>query len=127
MNTRQRYWRKTVASVLMVSLIFAQVAQSAQAASTDISDVPMALKNQIPPNIMLTLDDSGSMQWEFMPEEDMHFSIFMQPRPASPYGSSTYANQVPNFNDTNVHNFFGRSSTNNKLYYNPDTTYRPWA
>ena len=127
MNTRQRYWRKTVASVLMVSLIFAQVAQSAQAASTDISDVPMALKNQIPPNIMLTLDDSGSMQWEFMPEEDMHFSIFMQPRPASPYGSSTYANQVPNFNDTNVHNFFGRSSANNKLYYNPDVTYKPWA
>ncbi len=127
MNKRQRYWRRAVASVVMWCLIFGQVVPSAYAASTDISDVPMALKNQIPPNIMLTLDDSGSMQWEFMPEQDMHFSIFLQPRPASPYGGSTYANQLPNFNDTNVHNFFGRSSANNKLYYNPDSTYRPWS
>ncbi len=127
MNKRQQYWRKCVASVTLFSLVFAQVVPAAYAASTDISDVPMALKNQIPPNIMLTLDDSGSMQWEFMPEQDMHFSLFLHPRPASPYGGSTYANQVPNFNDANVHNFFGRSSANNKLYYNPDTTYRPWS
>lgn len=127
MNKRQGYWRRAVASVVMYCLIFAQVVPSAYAASTDISDVPMALKNQIPPNIMLTLDDSGSMQWEFMPEQDMHFSLFLHPRPASPYGGSTYPNQLPNFNDTNVHNFFGRSSANNKLYYNPDTTYRPWS
>jgi type IV pilus assembly protein PilY1 len=111
----------------MYCLIFAQVMQSAQAASTDISDVPMALKNQIPPNIMLTLDDSGSMQWEFMPEQDMYFSIFLQPRPASPYGADTYANQLPNFDDDNVHNFFGRSSANNRIYYNPDFTYKPWS
>ena len=128
MNKRQRYWRRAVASVLMYSLIFGQVVPSAYAASTDISDVPMALKNQISPNIMLTLDDSGSMQWEYMPEASgMDFSLFLQPRPASPYGGSTYANQVPNFNDTNLHNFYGRSSANNKVYYNPDTTYRPWS
>lgn len=127
MNTRQRFWRKAVASAVIYSLIFGQTVQAAQAASTDISDVPMAVKNQVAPNIMFTLDDSGSMQWEFLPEEDMHFSLFLHPRPASPYGGDTYSNQLPNFNDNNVHNFFGRSTANNKLYYNPDLTYKPWS
>ena len=139
MNTRQPTWRKAVAYAAIYSLIFGQTVAAVQAASTDISDVPMAVKNQVAPNIMFTLDDSGSMQWEFLPEEDMHFSIFLQPRPASPYGGFDYSNQLPNFDDipapfntvrparANVHNFFGRSTANNKAYYNPDVTYKPWS
>ncbi len=61
MKTRQKYWRRAVASAVMYSLIFGQVVQSAHAASTDISDVPMAVKNQAPPNIMFMIDNSGSM------------------------------------------------------------------
>lgn len=62
MNTRQRYWRKTVASVTLFNLVFAQAVPSAYAASTDLADVPMAVKNLVPANMMFTIDNSGSMQ-----------------------------------------------------------------
>jgi len=127
MSKRHEYWRKVVASTLAYTLAFGPVAPSAYAASTDISDIPLAVKNQVAPNIMMTLDDSGSMQWEFLPEDAMGYSMWLYPRPNNPYGGSTYSDQVPNFSDSNVHNFYGRSSHNNKMYYNPDGTYRPWS
>lgn len=127
MKTPQQSWRKTVALAAMFSLIFGQAIQSVQAASTNISDVPLAVKNQAAANIMFTLDDSGSMHFEFIPEEEMRFSIFLHPRPTSPYGGGDFSNQLPNFNDANLHNFYGRSAANNKLYYNPDVTYLPWS
>nr|WP_246265167.1 PilC/PilY family type IV pilus protein [Aromatoleum diolicum] len=34
---------------------------SAMAAATDIADIPMAVRNNVPPNFMLMLDNSGSM------------------------------------------------------------------
>lgn len=126
MINRPALWRKVIASTLAYTLAFGQIAPL-QAASTDISDIPLAVKNQVSPNIMMTLDDSGSMQWEFMPEDEMRNSLWMYPPPAAPYLGSTYADTVPNFNENNVHNFYGRSSHNNKLYYNPDVTYRPWS
>lgn len=61
MNTRQRFWRKAAASAALYTLIFGQTVQPAQAASTDISDVPMAVKNLVAPNIMVMIDNSGSM------------------------------------------------------------------
>ena len=127
MSKRIQFWRKAVASSLAYTLAFGQVAPAAYGASTDISDIPLSVKYQVAPNIMMTLDDSGSMQWEFTPDEEMRFSMFMYPRPNNPYGGSTYTSQVPNFNDNNVHNFFGRSSRNNKSYYNPDIGYRQKA
>ena len=87
MNTRQRFWRKAVASVLIYSLIFGQTVQSAQAASTDISDVPMAVKNQVAPNIMFTLDDSGSMQFEVVPENS---NVYFVSPPDPLYGAAWY-------------------------------------
>src|SRR5512145_3066064 len=120
MSKRTQLWHKSIASTVAWTLVFGQVAPAAYAANTDISDVPLAVKNQVAPNIMMTLDDSGSMQWEFLPEDEMRYSTWLYPRPDQPYGGSTYENLVPNFNDNNVHNFYGRSSHNNKMYYNPD-------
>ncbi|RKZ83848.1 MAG: pilus assembly protein PilY, partial [Gammaproteobacteria bacterium] len=96
------------------------------AANLDLSPVPLYLGGSVEPNIMFTLDDSGSMHWEFMPEENRRWTLFVFPRPASVYGGADYNNQLPNFDDTNIHNFFGRSS-NNTIFYNPDTTYLPWS
>lgn len=62
MNTRKKYGRKAMASIVMYGLFFWQFVQWAEAAtSTDIADVPMAVKSRAPPNIMFTLDNSGSM------------------------------------------------------------------
>ncbi|PKL95394.1 MAG: pilus assembly protein PilY, partial [Gammaproteobacteria bacterium HGW-Gammaproteobacteria-8] len=101
---------------------------NARAADLNISQSPLFVATNVEPNVMFTLDDSGSMQWEFMPDGDsFRFTIFMFPRPDGLYGGANYANQVPSFRDNNLHNFFGRSAANNGVFYNPDITYRPWS
>lgn len=93
----------------------------------DISNNPLFVSVSIGPNIMFTLDDSGSMQWEYMPQgPEFRYTIFMFPRPAGLYGGVNYTNQVPSFRDDSLHNYYGRS-TNNKVFYNPDLTYKPWT
>ncbi|HMA98343.1 MAG TPA: hypothetical protein VKO38_02680, partial [Wenzhouxiangella sp.] len=100
----------------------------ARASDLDVADTPLFAAVSIDPNIMFTLDDSGSMQWEYMPDgEQFTFTIFMFPRPNALYGGTNYANQVPSFRDDSLHNYFGRSAANNGVFYNPDITYRPWA
>lgn len=93
----------------------------------NLSNVPLYLGGSIEPNIMFTLDDSGSMQWEVMPDENLYFGSYVFPRPNNLYGGVTYSNQIANFDDDNVHNFFTRSSANNAVFYNPDVTYVPWS
>lgn len=66
MNTHQRIWRKLVASSVIFSMIFLPVMQSAHAASTDISDIPVAVKSRVKPNIIMAYDDSGSMDSEVL-------------------------------------------------------------
>jgi type IV pilus assembly protein PilY1 len=107
-------------------MLSALLVSTTNAANLDLSPVPLYLGGSVEPNIMFTLDDSGSMHWEFMPEENRRWTIFTFPRPAGVYGGADYTSQVPNFNDNNIHNFFSRSS-NNTIFYNPDNTYLPWS
>ena len=44
-------------------------ALQAQAANLNISPVPLYLGGAIEPNVMFTLDDSGSMYWSYMPDD----------------------------------------------------------
>ncbi|KKM94369.1 hypothetical protein LCGC14_1199010 [marine sediment metagenome] len=113
---------------LFTMLIVASIhSLSLHAATLNISNVPLYLGGAVEPNIIFTLDDSGSMQWEIMPDENLHYANYLLPMPNNIYGGSNYNNQVPNFEDDNVHNFFSRSSANNSVYYNPDITYVPWS
>lgn len=90
------------------------------------SNNPLFLGGNIQPNVMFTLDDSGSMQWEIMPDDITYFS-YLYPRPSGLYGGSDYNNQVPDFDTANIYNALLRSASNNKIYYNPAVTYAPWA
>src|SRR5262245_54744940 len=36
--------------------------------TTDISNVPLASGTPLPPNVLFTLDNSGSMDWDFLPD-----------------------------------------------------------
>ena len=100
----------------------------ASATDLNISQNPLFLATSIDPNIMFTLDDSGSMQWEHMPDgAEMGGSSYLFPRPAGLYGGVDYNNQVPTTRDDNVANFYTRSANNNGVFYNPDVTYRPWV
>lgn len=72
---------------------------SAQAATTSFPQYPLLTgDNAIPPNVLLILDDSGSMAWLSMP--------------------ANYETLA----DTPAR----RSYVTNTLYYNPVQTYKPW-
>jgi type IV pilus assembly protein PilY1 len=69
------------------------LAQGAAQAATDISTIPLYAIQGVDPNIALTIDDSGSMQWAYVPDS-----------------LSTSGQRF-------------RSSSYNGMYYNPATTY----
>lgn len=86
-----------VAAIVMVGAWFGQaLAQTSNA----LADAPLftASTNPIPPNLMFILDDSGSMQWDFMPDDA----------------------------DILNRNMYGRSSSQcNGLAYDPKQSYTP--
>ncbi|MGV6815814.1 MAG: pilus assembly protein [Thiotrichales bacterium] len=88
----------TVVKLFMVSCAasFAGIANVAVAGTFDISQKPMFLVSDVAPNIALTMDDSGSMAWAFVPD-----------------GISGAKNQL------------FRASKYNGMYYNPEITYKP--
>jgi len=97
-----------------------------QTAQAQISQVPLFLGGAVEPNIMFTLDDSGSMHWEMMPSS-LIWSYFVFPRADDVYGDSDYTNYVVSFNTTNnIYGIWVRSSDVNTIYYNPEMTYAPW-
>lgn len=105
-------------------------------APLSLSNAPLYLGGNAEPNIMFLLDDSGSMQWEVLPDEEISQNIYhMFPTNQSIYGSSWYnvtsgyitTSNQGGFEDDNVHNYRRRSSHNNKNYYDPTRRYRPWV
>ncbi len=115
-----------IASLAFTLALTTGLPQQASASDLNISQNPLFLATSIDPNIMFTLDDSGSMHWENMPD-GLTFQYFMFPRPVGLYGGADYPNRVPLFRDNDLHNFVLRSANNNAVFYNPDRTYRPWV
>lgn len=118
-----------------------------------ISNAPPLVKPNVPPNIFYTLDDSGSMMWEMMPDNiartgsgdvtgtgyDSYINgcggcwvtnVF--PKPSNLYnvgGAGDYAianSIIVGFNN-NITVARWRSSDVNKAYYDPKILYQPWA
>lgn len=97
-------------------------------ASMTLSDVPLFLTTAVDPNIIFTLDDSGSMQFEIMPEGLITKDVrFVYPVRAGTYGDNTYSNYVVGFDPNNGYTAKLRSSHVNKIYYNPQVRYLPWS
>lgn len=95
-HTGTQKWRTRFAAITL-GCVSGFSAQSASAGSIDISDVPLYVVQGVEPNIIVTMDDSGSMAWSFMPD--------------SIYGYRT-SNRA-------------KSSTFNGMYYNPQVQYLP--
>ena len=120
--------KKLLTSCLLYASVLAASSLSASHAIT-LSQSPLFLGTSADPNIMFTLDDSGSMRFEIMPEDIITSDArFIYPRQSGVYGStSEYTNKVPTFSTTSAVNAYYRSAYNNKLYYNPLITYTPWS
>lgn len=97
-------------------------------ALSPLSNGPLFLGGNISPNVMFTLDDSGSMQFEIMPEELILNSVyFMFPRATSVYLGGDYSNYAVDFDPANKYTASLRSSYVNKIYYDPTVRYLPWS
>ncbi len=111
-------------SVLIALLLGSAMAKAA----VDISTVPLQTGSTVPPNIMFVIDDSGSMHFELLPGEIIHYSSrYIYPRASGIYGSGDYNNRAPTVRDGQPYNALTRSFQNNKSYYNPSITYNPWV
>lgn len=92
----------------------------------------------VAPNFMLTMDDSGSMQFQHMPEDVFAGGTFATSNPVASNTvrwdpSDTYQvtvnfrGTVPgNINSTNYVLRALRSPDTNTIFYNPETLYLPW-
>lgn len=136
-ETAGKEWALRGAHVVLGFVLCLGTANSALAA-VEIADIPLVVSPTIEPNIMFVLDDSGSMHFEFMPEENdagADYKPYVYPQPLGVYGGGDYAIScggerryyVPSFQDDNFHNVWLRSSHNNKVYYDPNIDYKPWA
>lgn len=118
--TTRRLARLTALSFGLTTLLPAH-------AALDIPNVPLQTSITTEPNIMMILDDSGSMQFEIMPENLILDSArYIFPREDGVYGGSDYTNYVPDVSD-NAYNRVARSPQQNTIYYNPGVTYTPWS
>lgn len=124
------------AAALGMMLVMAVAAPAAQAQALDVAQRPLFLSNDVPPNIMFVIDDSGSMHWESMPDSltkwlgsgsiNDDYVMWMYPRTDGVHGASDYSNtRVPEFSG-DISALF-RSPHNNTVYYDPSITYRPWV
>ncbi|MGD8542524.1 MAG: PilC/PilY family type IV pilus protein [Desulfobacteraceae bacterium] len=100
---------------------------SDELACVEIADVPLEVQlNAANANIMFLLDDSGSMDWEFMTEEeDGLFSGNYYPWDNSGDNSYTGGNNST-FNHVERQQWKSQWHGYNKIFYNPGVTYTPW-
>jgi len=128
-----------VGSFLVLFFLFS-FAPRAYADEVDLSEVPLAtIPSSGPANIMFVIDDSGSMDFEFMTPSS--FGTWNNDGESEDvYGGDPDEQDVYLFDDPGDNNY-GRNdlhdmgatmrwksqwSNYNKMYYNPDVTYEPW-
>lgn len=117
--------RPIIALIAMALLLTSQ----AEAVIT-IPSVPLQAVSSAEPNIMMVLDDSGSMQWDFLPDTINGNNVpiyFIYPSPGAVYGGSTYSSYTVDTDPTNRWTRILRSASQNQVYYDPTTTYTPWS
>jgi len=118
--------RLTPASFLLVALCFFLSADPA--GSIDISDTPVDTKvTSAPPIIMFVLDDSGSMDWEFIVDgqsdglfDGGYAYLFGNP------GDNAYTWGYVPLSSTQRKKWKATWYGYNKMYYNPKNDYYPW-
>lgn len=108
---------RCLATALIGSLLMPNWAQVAYAASTPLADLPIAAKVAAKPNIVYTVDDSGSMSNTFIPD----YAVLNYCRSGSGITSCPASSNTGN---TFTHPPFWASDFNH-MTYNPNVTYQP--
>ncbi len=103
----------TTAAVFAIGLLnppAVEVAMAATIIPVAVDQSPLTLRQPIPPDITLMLDDSGSMNWDFMPDAQYLSGSFT--------GTDEYGYQ-----DVYIGADALRSASMNGTYFNPNITY----
>ncbi|MET0962630.1 MAG: PilC/PilY family type IV pilus protein [Noviherbaspirillum sp.] len=105
---------------ISLALIAFALTSQVYAAATDISSEPLNTysapsSTDVKPNVMFILDDSGSMDWDFMPDWACSAYSTRQPSCASTGQDPSSARSEHLF----------RNPGYNGVYYNPAVTYKP--
>ena len=97
----------------------------------DVSQTPSVYAHKgISPNLFLLLDNSGSMQFEYLGSNGIISDYYygFPPGRSQPYGARNYGStSAPGFNAGDYRAAEYRAAYVNPNYYNPATTYTPWA
>lgn len=131
------YFRRRIGKLSAMLLLAAGLALPALAAPTqpaplDVAQTPSIYAQKgIAPNLFLLLDDSGSMQYEYLGSKGNDIGDYrygFPPGRSEPYGGSMYCDEcAPGFEADDEDAAQYRSSFVNPNYYNPAITYTPWA
>jgi len=107
MNVQDKYVSlvKTIASAVIFSSVLIVSVNTQAASLQEISQVPLNLSEGVPPNMIFTLDESGSMSWAYVPDAD----------------TTTYTNLIGANASTANRRF--RAANTNPMYYNPNIAY----
>lgn len=125
-------------AIVLCSIILGFFASPLNGLALTIADKPLYLTASVDPNITITLDDSGSMLWEILPQNEViHFNTF--PQNTAFFGPGYYGYDASGYlvgtggsadlaghEDNNPENYRLRSASVNRVYYNPQVRYQPW-
>jgi hypothetical protein len=107
--------QRMLAAALAWTLVLGSPALPVQAATTPLADVPIAAKVAAKPNIVFTLDDSGSMQFSYTPD--------FVPGNYCRSGNNITACSVGGLNSFSTPPFYAADF--NRLAYDPNVVYLP--
>lgn len=123
-------------TILLSMMLLYPISAAAVISELPISDYPLDTQiNPAAPNLMLGLDDSGSMDWEVMTAEES--GCFTVPGRKSTTYEYVFNDAGDNLYKTGTNSdiLLGENrlywesqwSGVNTVYYNPDITYEPWT
>ena len=116
--------RKSCAALVAAMLAFEPLSIYATTITPTLAEVPLAGLNPVKPNIMLTMDDSGSMGWDFVPDFTAYAgSGVYHCRDSNQCGGATSApgtGYTVSQYDPPLH-----SSDYNRIFYDDTATYTP--
>ncbi len=106
-----RYFAYSVHSCLLLAAI-----SISYAAPLNISNEPLFLEGKVDPNILVVVDDSGSMNWE----------VTLSAAAAAIHSSNSNSGSL-DFTPNSVEESLELCAAYNVLAYDPNKTYTPWA
>ena len=134
---KRDYSRKIILAMIVAVGLSTTMLSAGRAEVTDLADVPLANSpsDTVLPNLMYILDDSGSMMWDYMPDNVQRLTNSTIINNCKSCGSSTCSIAAvqcalgnPGSTDGNTADFADPpyySAQFNQIYYNPNITYAP--